>query len=191
MCVCVHHIQLFIIFENRIIIFHIHCHQPSTTAAVAEAAIIVIIFLSRRWRRRRQTTDNINPKHLFLRVAKRVAVAVAAHLTDWALAAAAAWLAGYTVFLLLKLTYFRQFFLLSISHTHTHKYTHGVEEIPVDPSSYLILNLVKLHRKIIDFCHFCIGKCIFSKVSFVLSHTQSTYISALRIYIHIYTKKGS
>lgn len=129
------------------------------------------------------TTDNINPKHLFLRVAKRVA----AHLTDWALAAA--WLAGYTVFLLLKLTYFRQFFLLSISHTHkyTRKYTHGVE-IPVDPSSYLILNLVKLHRKIIDFWHFCIGKCIFRKFS-LFYHTLNLHIYQLSEYIYIYIRK--
>lgn len=134
------------------------------------------------------TTDNINPKHLFLRVAKRVAAA--AHLTDWALAAA--WLAGYTVFLLLKLTYFRQFFLLSISHTHkyTRKYTHGVEEIPVDPSSYLILNLVKLHRKSLIFDIFALENAFFESFLCFITHSIYIYISSPNIYIHIYTKKG-
>lgn len=133
------------------------------------------------------TTDNINPKHLFLRVAKRVAVA--AHLTDWALAAA--WLAGYTVFLLLKLTYFRQFFLLSISHTHkyTRKYTHGVEEIPVDPSSYLILNLVKLHRKSLIFDIFALENAFFESFLCFITHSIYIYISSPNIYTYIYEKR--
>lgn len=132
------------------------------------------------------TTDNINPKHLFLRVAKRVAVAGCS--LDWL--GFSCCLAGYTVFLLLKLTYFRQFFLLSISHTHkyTRKYTHGVEEIPVDPSSYLILNLVKLHRKSLIFDIFALENAFFRKFS-LFYHTLNLHIYQLSEYIYIYIRK--
>lgn len=162
-------------------------HQPSTTAAVTEAAIIVIIFLSRRWRRRQQTTSIQNTSFFEL---QNEWLWLAAHLTDWALAAA--WLASYTVFLLLKLTYFRQFFLLSISHTHkyTRKYTHGVEEIPVDPSSYLILNLVKLHRKSLIFDIFALENAFFESFLCFITHSIYIYISSPNIYTYIY-EKGS